>query len=70
VVPYKFPMESWNQKALRIGAVGASVEGIDGLEGHGGEISITSQTDAEGHGTTDRVLLPLHTMNTLLPRWG
>jgi PAS domain S-box-containing protein len=31
------------------------------IEGHGGQISITSQTDAEIHGTTIRVFLPLHT---------
>ncbi|HEX4030264.1 MAG TPA: PAS domain S-box protein [Terracidiphilus sp.] len=30
-------------------------------EGHGGQISITSQNDAENHGTTVRIFLPLHT---------
>jgi signal transduction histidine kinase len=28
------------------------------VEGHGGEISIASSTDAEGHGTTVRIFLP------------
>ena len=37
------------------------------VEGHGGEISITSQTDAEGHGTTVRVFLPLHTTYEMSP---
>lgn len=31
------------------------------VEGHGGEISITSQQDATNHGTTIRIFLPLHT---------
>jgi PAS domain S-box-containing protein len=31
------------------------------VEGHGGEIAITSQTDAERHGTAVRVFLPLKT---------
>ena len=31
------------------------------IEGHGGRISIESDDDSEGHGTTVRVLLPLHT---------
>ena len=31
------------------------------IEGHGGQISITSQTDAESHGTIVRVFLPQHT---------
>jgi signal transduction histidine kinase len=31
------------------------------VEGHGGQISITSQTDAESHGTTVRIFVPLHT---------
>ena len=31
------------------------------IEGHGGRISIESDDDSENHGTTVRVLLPLHT---------
>ena len=31
------------------------------IEGHGGQISITSQNDAESHGTTVRIFVPLHT---------
>lgn len=31
------------------------------VEGHGGEISITSRTDPQDHGTTVRVFLPLKT---------
>jgi PAS domain S-box-containing protein len=31
------------------------------IEGHGGQISITSQNDAKSHGTTVRVFVPLHT---------
>jgi signal transduction histidine kinase len=31
------------------------------IEGHGGRISIESNTDSEKHGTTVRVFLPLHT---------
>jgi PAS domain S-box-containing protein len=31
------------------------------VEGHGGQISIASQTDAETHGTTVRIFVPLHT---------
>jgi PAS domain S-box-containing protein len=31
------------------------------IESHGGQISITSQNDAERHGTTVRVFVPLHT---------
>jgi PAS domain S-box-containing protein len=31
------------------------------IEGHGGRISITSQTDANSHGTTIRIFLPLRT---------
>lgn len=31
------------------------------IEGHGGEISITSQIDSERHGTTVRIFVPLHT---------
>jgi PAS domain S-box-containing protein len=32
------------------------------IEGHGGQISITSQSDVESHGTTVRVFVPLHTL--------
>ena len=32
------------------------------IEGHGGQISITSQNDAENHGTTVRIFVPLHTL--------
>jgi PAS domain S-box-containing protein len=31
------------------------------IEGHGGQISITSQNDAQSHGTTIRIFVPLHT---------
>jgi PAS domain S-box-containing protein len=31
------------------------------VEGHGGSISITSQNNAESHGTTIRIFVPLHT---------
>ena len=31
------------------------------IEGHGGQISIRSQNDAECHGTTVRIFVPLHT---------
>ena len=31
------------------------------IEGHGGQISITSQNDAENHGTTIRIFIPLRT---------
>jgi signal transduction histidine kinase len=31
------------------------------VEGHGGRISIESNCDPDSHGTTVRVLLPLHT---------
>jgi PAS domain S-box-containing protein len=31
------------------------------IEGHGGQISITSQRDAENHGTTVRIFIPQHT---------
>ena len=31
------------------------------IEGHGGQISITSEVDAISHGTTVRVFVPLHT---------
>jgi signal transduction histidine kinase len=37
------------------------------VEGHGGKISITSQTDAKSHGTTLRVFLPLHTTYEVSP---
>lgn len=30
------------------------------IEGHGGQISITSKNDAESHGTTVRIFVPLH----------
>jgi signal transduction histidine kinase len=32
------------------------------IEGHGGQISITSQNEAGSHGTTVRVFVPLHTL--------
>jgi PAS domain S-box-containing protein len=32
------------------------------IEGHGGEISLTSETDASSHGTTVRIFLPQHTL--------
>jgi signal transduction histidine kinase len=31
------------------------------VEGHGGQIAIESSTDAENHGTTVRVFLPMFT---------
>ena len=31
------------------------------VEGHGGRISIESNSESDGHGTTIRVFLPLHT---------
>lgn len=31
------------------------------IEGHGGQISITSQNDPGNHGTTIRIFVPLHT---------
>jgi signal transduction histidine kinase len=31
------------------------------VEGHGGRIGIESSCESEGHGTTVRVFLPLHT---------
>jgi PAS domain S-box-containing protein len=31
------------------------------IEGHGGQISITSQNDEKNHGTTVRIFMPLHT---------
>lgn len=37
------------------------------VEGHGGEISIASQTDAKSCGTTVRVFLPLHTTYEVSP---
>jgi len=38
------------------------------IEGHGGEISITSQNDAESHGTTVRVFVPLQTPHSGPPQ--
>ncbi len=32
------------------------------VEGHGGQLSITSKKDATNHGTTIRIFLPLHTL--------
>jgi len=32
------------------------------VEGHGGQLSITSEKDAANHGTTIRIFLPLHTL--------
>jgi PAS domain S-box-containing protein len=37
------------------------------VEGHGGEISIASQTDSKSHGTTVRVFLPLQTTYEVSP---
>lgn len=37
------------------------------VEGHGGEISITSRTDPQDHGTTVRVFLPLSTKYEVSP---
>jgi PAS domain S-box-containing protein len=37
------------------------------VEGHGGEIGITSQTDGRNHGTTVRVFLPLKTKYEVSP---
>jgi signal transduction histidine kinase len=31
------------------------------IEGHGGRISIESQSESDRHGTTVRIFLPLHT---------
>jgi signal transduction histidine kinase len=36
------------------------------IEGHGGQISITSQNDPENHGTTVRIFVPLKTPYNVL----
>ena len=38
------------------------------VEGHGGEIRISSQTGGENRGTTVRVFLPLHTTYEAAPK--
>lgn len=38
------------------------------VEGHGGQISITSQKDPVNHGTTVQIFLPLHTPYETSPR--
>ena len=40
------------------------------VEGHGGKISIESNNEAERHGTTVRVFLPLHTAYDISPTEG